>query len=98
MHKSARYLRPIDGEVLYAARFYVGGYGSLGGVAVNDRCAAVDASGRPVTGLYGAGRDVNTIYGGTYPFVMAGNSTSFSYNSGRIAGRSAVQDAAYRRT
>jgi len=98
MHKPARYLRPIEGEVLYAARFYVGGYGSLGGVAINDRCAAVDASGRPVTGLYGAGRDVNTIYGGTYPFVMAGNSTSFSYNSGRIAGRSAAQDAAYRRT
>jgi fumarate reductase flavoprotein subunit len=96
MHKPARYLHPLDGDVLYAARFYVGGYGSLGGVAINDRCAAVYASGRPVAGLYGAGRDVNTIYGGTYPFLMAGNSTSFSYNSGRIAGRNAAQDAARR--
>jgi fumarate reductase flavoprotein subunit len=93
MHKPARYLRPLDGDIIYAARFYVGGYGSLGGVAINDRCAVVDASGRPIAGLYGAGRDVNSVYGGTYPFVMAGNSTSFSYNSGRIAGRNAAQDA-----
>ncbi|MEU9456629.1 FAD-dependent oxidoreductase [Streptomyces sp. NPDC048277] len=92
MHKPARYLRPVeDGQVLYAARFSVGGYGSLGGFAVDDLCRAVDARGVPVPGLFGAGRDVNDLYGGTYPFVMSGNSTSFSYNSGRIAGRSAAQ-------
>ncbi|WP_427925076.1 FAD-dependent oxidoreductase [Streptomyces sp. cg40] len=91
MHKPARYLRPVeDGRTLYAARFSVGGYGSLGGIAVDDLCRAVDPRGLPISGLFGAGRDVNDLYGGTYPFVMSGNSTSFSYNSGRIAGRSAA--------
>jgi fumarate reductase flavoprotein subunit len=90
MHKPARYLRELTGSVWYAARFYAGGYGSLGGVAINDRFEVVRPSGDPVPGLFGAGRDVNAIYGGTYPFIVSGNSTSFSYNSGRIAGRNAA--------
>jgi fumarate reductase flavoprotein subunit len=91
MHKPARYLRELTGSTWYAARFYVGGYGSLGGVAINDRFAVVRDDGTPVPGLFGAGRDVNAVYGGTYPFVVSGNSTSFSYNSGRVAGRNAAE-------
>ncbi|WP_405970543.1 FAD-dependent oxidoreductase [Streptomyces sp. NBC_00988] len=90
MFKQGRYLHPLEGGTYYAARFYVGGYGTVGGFAVDDHGRALDRDANPVAGLYGAGRDVNTLYGGTYPFVMAGNSTSFSYNSGRIAGRTAA--------
>ncbi|MFJ9542755.1 FAD-binding protein [Streptomyces sp. NPDC101225] len=66
------------------------GYGSLGGVAVSDRFQAVDEDGDAVAGLFGAGRDVNSVYGGTYPFVRAGDGASFSHNSGRIAGANAA--------
>lgn len=90
MHKPPRYLRELTGSTWYAARFYAGGYGSLGGVAINDRFEVTRDDGTPVPGLFGAGRDVNALYGGTYPFIVSGNSTSFSYNSGRIAGRNAA--------
>ena len=90
LHKPARYLRELTGSTWYAARFYAGGYGSLGGIAINHHFEIVRDDGTPVPGLFGAGRDVNAIYGGTYPFIVSGNSTSFSYNSGRIAGRNAA--------
>jgi len=39
---------------------------------------------------YGAGNDVNAIYGDTYPFVLSGNTSSFAINTGRIAGQQAA--------
>lgn len=94
-HKDARYLRPIVSPPFYVARFSIAGYGSLGGIAVNHRLEAVGTDQRPIPGLFAAGRDANAIYGGSYPFVMSGNSTSFSYNSGRIAGENAATHAVH---
>ncbi|HKT04341.1 MAG TPA: FAD-dependent oxidoreductase [Rugosimonospora sp.] len=95
--KAPAYLRPLDRPPFYAARFGIGGYGSLGGVPVDHRLRVLDPAGEPVAGLYAAGRDANAIYGGSYPFVMAGNSSSFSHNSGRLAGRHAAGFAAAER-
>jgi fumarate reductase flavoprotein subunit len=92
-HKQARLLRPVKTPRFYAARFYLGGYGSLGGIKVNYRMEAVSEQGDPISGLYAVGRDANSIYGGTYVFAISGNDTAFDFNSGRIAGENAAKIA-----
>lgn len=91
-HKSARHLRPIRVPRFYAARFYLGGYGSLGGIRINWRTQVLTSEQDVIPGLYAAGRDANALYGDTYPYMMAGNDSSFDYNTGRIAGEQAVRD------
>ena len=95
-HKDPALLRPVAQGPYYAARFSLGSYGTRGGVEINHRAEAVDEAGHPVPGLYAAGNDANAIYGGTYPFLVAGNSSSFAYNSGRIAGEHSAAYAAAR--
>ncbi|MCA0239641.1 MAG: FAD-dependent oxidoreductase [Proteobacteria bacterium] len=90
-HKPARHLRPLRSAPFYAARFYLGGYGSLGGISINHRTQVLTPEQDVIPGLYAAGRDANAIYGDTYPYVMAGNDSSFDFNTGRIAGEQAVQ-------
>ena len=89
-HKCADYLRPVEQPRFYAARFYVGGYGSLGGIKINHRTEVLNGDDGVIAGLYAAGRDVNTIYGDTYMYALSGNDSAFDYNTGLVAGESAV--------
>lgn len=93
-HKAARQLRPVRQARFYAARFFLGGYGSLGGIRINHRTQVLTPALDVIPGLYAAGRDANAIYGDTYPYVMSGNDSSFDYNTGRIAGEQVVHDLA----
>ena len=86
-HKSPRYLRKITGSRYYGARFFCDTYGGLGGVAINEHAQVLNKRGQPIAGLYAAGNDANTIYGGSYPFYLCGNTSSFALNSGRFAGK-----------
>lgn len=90
-NKSEKFLKPVRAARFYAARFYLGGYGSLGGIKINYRAEVLNMEDDAIPGLYGAGRDVNAIYAGTYPYVMSGNDSAFDFNIGRIAGRSAAR-------
>lgn len=87
-HKNPRYLKPLNGPRYYGARFYCDTYGGLGGIRINHKAEVLDMNEDPVPGLYAAGNDVNTIYGGSYPFYLCGNTSSFALNTGRIAGKS----------
>lgn len=92
--KDARYLRPLGAEgPFYAAKFQLGSYGSSGGIAIDEHGRVVDDAQRPIPGLYAGGRDANDIYGGTYPFSMAGSIQGFSYIMGRVTGRHAAAAA-----
>ena len=62
MGKDPKYLKPIGKGKLYAAKFYVAAYGSLGGLNINEHCQVLDANKEPIPGLYAAGTDANTIY------------------------------------
>jgi fumarate reductase flavoprotein subunit len=88
-YKDDRYLRPIRTPKFYAARFFLGGYGSFGGIRINRRTEVVSENYDVIPGLYAVGRDANTIYADTYLFSMSGNDTAFDFNSGRIAGENA---------
>lgn len=89
-YKQAKYLRPIKQPKFYAARFFQGGYGTLGGIKINYKTEVVTKDNEVIAGLYAVGNDANAIYNGSYPFIISGNVSSFCYNSGRIAGENAA--------
>lgn len=88
--KKHKYMKPLKGGKLYAARHFPAGYGSLGGAKTNDKMETLDKDGFKIPGLYAAGMDANNIYGDSYCFFMPGNTMSFAINSGRMAGYNAV--------
>ena len=90
--KDPKYLKPIGKGKLYAAKFYVAAYGSLGGLNINEHCQVLDANKEPIPGLYAAGTDANTIYGDSYNFILPGNSMGFAINTGRMAGEAIADE------
>lgn len=84
--KDARYLRELGDGPYNVAKFCLGSYGSSGGITVDEHGRVLDENQVPVPGLYAGGRDANTVYGGTYPFFMAGAISAFSYTMGRLSG------------
>lgn len=89
--KDRRYLRPIWKAPFYAARIRPSGYGTVGGIRINENCEACGPDFYPVPGLYAAGADACNIYDDSYMFLLPGNSMGFAVNSGRIAGMSAAE-------
>lgn len=89
--KPKKYLRPLIKAPYYAARVRPGGYGTVGGIRINDNCEACDKEFEPVPGLYAAGADACNIYDDSYMFLLPGNSMGFAVNTGRIAGMSAAE-------
>ena len=89
--KDRRYLRPLVKAPFYGARFRPGGYGTVGGIRINENCEACDEQFNPVPGLYAAGADACNIYDDSYMFLLPGNSMGFALNTGRIAAMTAVQ-------
>lgn len=90
-YKDKRYLRPLTKAPYYAARIRPGGYGTVGGIRVNENCEACDKDFEPIPGLYAAGADACNLYDDSYMFLLPGNSMGFAVNSGRIAGISAAE-------
>jgi fumarate reductase flavoprotein subunit len=89
--KRREFVRPILGKGrLYAARHFPAGYGSLGGVAVSDDLEALRPDGFKIPGLFCCGTDACGIFGDSYCFYLPGNTMGFAVNSGRMAGRNAV--------
>lgn len=88
--KPHTYMRPLVGPRFYAAQHFPAGYGSLGGVGVNDKLEVLDVTGRKIPGLYSSGTDACNIFGDSYCFYMPGNTMGFAVNSGRMAGYNAV--------
>lgn len=89
-YKAKEYLIPITGPRFYAARFFCDTYGGLGGVKIDHKARVLDEQENPIPGLFAAGNDANTIFGESYPFYMAGNTSGFALNTGRMAGISAA--------
>ncbi|MDF2789513.1 MAG: fumarate reductase/succinate dehydrogenase flavoprotein domain protein [Neobacillus sp.] len=88
--KNPKFLRPIGKGKLYAGKFYLGAYGSIGGLKINSKCEVMNKEDEVIPGLYAAGTDANTIYGDSYNFFLPGNSMGFAINTGRMAGEAAA--------
>jgi fumarate reductase flavoprotein subunit len=89
-NKHPKYMLPIEGPRYYAAIHYPAGYGSLGGIRVNENLQVVKEDGKVIHGLYSCGTDACAIFGDSYNFLMPGSTMSFAINSGRMAGMNAV--------
>ena len=89
--KERRYMRKIKKAPFYAAKFAPGGYGTVGGIRINENCEACGPDFEPIPGLYAAGADACNLYDDSYMFLLPGNSMGFAVNSGRIAGMSAAE-------
>lgn len=89
--KPKKYLRPLVKGPYYCARICPSGYGTVGGIRINENCEACGKDFEPVPGLYAAGADSCNIYDDSYMFLLPGNSMGYAVNSGRIAGMSAAE-------
>lgn len=89
--KDKRYMRQIWKGPFYCAKIRPGGYGTVGGIKINDNCEAIDNDFESVPGLYSAGADSCAIYEDSYMFLLPGNSMGYAVNTGRIAGMSAAE-------
>lgn len=89
--KRKKYLRPLTKAPYYAAAVRPGGYGTVGGIRINENCECLNSDFEPVPGLYAAGADACNIYDDSYMFLLPGNSMGFAVNTGRIAGMEAAE-------
>ena len=89
--KDKRYMKPLRKAPYYACKVVPGGYGTVGGIRINDNCQVCDKEFMPIPGLYAAGADACNIYNDSYMFLLPGNSMGFAVNTGRIAGMSAAE-------
>ena len=89
-YKPRAFMKPIAKGPFYAGRFRPGGYGTLGGIKINDNCEVLDDNWNKIPGLYAAGTDTCTIYGDSYMFLLPGNTMGYCLNTGRFAGEAAA--------
>ncbi len=90
--KKRIYLRALTGPKFYAVKARTLILGTKGGIRVNEKLEAVDKNDDPIPGLYAGGFDAGGIHSDSYPInVATGLSSSFAFNSGRIAGKSLLE-------
>lgn len=89
--KDRKYMQPIRRGPFYAAAVYPSGYGTVGGVKINEYAEVLDPEFEPIPGLYCAGTDANAIYEDSYMFLLPGNTMGFAVNTGRFAGERAAE-------
>ncbi len=88
--KDHRFLKPIKQGPYYVARHFPSGYGSLGGIEVNENMQVLKDDFSAIPGLYACGNDTATVFADSYCFYNPGSTMSYAINSGRIAGKEAV--------
>ena len=89
--KDRKYMQPVHKAPFYAAVIHPSGYGTVGGVKINEYAEVLDDNFEKIPGLYCAGTDANAIYEDSYMFLLPGNSMGFAVNTGRFAGESAAE-------
>lgn len=89
--KDHRFLKPITTAPYYVARHFPSGYGSLGGIQVNENMEVLDPQLDKIPGLYSCGTDSATVFADSYCFYNPGSTMSYALNSGRIAAMEAVR-------
>ncbi|MGN0134532.1 MAG: FAD-dependent oxidoreductase [Anaerotignum sp.] len=88
--KEQKYMVPFTGGKYYALKFMPSAYGSLGGIKINDMTEVLDTEYHAIPGLYACGTDANSVCNPDYVFILPGNTLGFAVNSGRMAGKNAV--------
>lgn len=80
---------PIGSGPYYALQLFMGDLGTFEGLRTSVMGEVVDTNGRPISGLYAAGNDRESVMGGAYPGagITLGPAMTFGYVTARhIAG------------
>lgn len=89
-------LAPLDQGPFYAVRLYVGEIGTFAGLKTNEYAQVLDLNNRVIPGLYAAGNDQVSVFGGAYPGPGStlGPGMTFGYIAGKhAAGKLCTTDA-----
>lgn len=87
-------LAPLDQPPFYAVRVVPGSFGTFAGLVTDERARVLTTDGSPVPGLYAAGTDAASVFGGHYPSggINIGPAMVFGYLAGRdLAGVAAPE-------
>lgn len=78
-------IAPLERAPFFAIKVLVGDIGTYAGLDTDARARVLDGDGQPISGLYSAGNDMATIFGGTYPAggVMLGQCLTFGFIAAR---------------
>ncbi|MEJ5057088.1 MULTISPECIES: FAD-dependent oxidoreductase [unclassified Pseudomonas] len=81
LHQPNPCLKPLRKAPFYAIRLFTGDLGSARGLVTNGQANVLDQNGAPITGLYAAGNEMNSIMDGTYPGpgITLGPGITFGY-------------------
>ncbi len=80
---------PIEHGPFYAVKVQPGCFGTFAGLRTDGNAQVLDEAGQPIAGLYAAGTDMASVFGGWYPSggINLGPALTFGYVAGRhIAG------------
>jgi fumarate reductase flavoprotein subunit len=90
--KDRAFLRPLLGPAYYAVKAHTATLGTIGGIRIDENMQVLDKKNAVIPGLYAGGYDAGGMYGDSYPISTSqGLSSAFALNSGRLAGRSALE-------
>ncbi|WP_347312806.1 FAD-dependent oxidoreductase [Defluviimonas sp. SAOS-178_SWC] len=80
-------LAPIEQGPFYAVEVVPGSFGTFAGLATDGCARVLRADGAPITGLYAAGSDSVSVFGGHYPAggINLGPALTFGFVAGRHA-------------
>lgn len=85
LHEPNPCLGPLEKPPFYAIKVVIGDIGTYAGLSTDARARVLDAQCRPIPGLYAAGNDMASIFGGSYPAggTMLGQAVTFGFIAGR---------------
>lgn len=78
-------LGPLRGPPYFAVRLHAGSLGTLAGLQTDAQARVLEASGKPIAGLYACGNDMAAVMGGKYP--TNGVTLASAMTFGHIAAR-----------
>jgi glycine/D-amino acid oxidase-like deaminating enzyme len=84
-HKPSPCVAPVERGPFYAVKVKIGDLGTFAGLRCNENAQVLGQGGRPISGLYAAGNDACSIFGGAYPGggTTLGPAVTFGYIAAR---------------
>lgn len=83
---------PLETAPYYAIKLVIGDIGTFAGLVTDEHARVLDASRRPIQGLYAVGNDAASVMGGNYPGagITLGPALTFGYVAAMHLARAAV--------
>lgn len=95
--KDGQHMYPLTEGPYYAFKVTVNNLSTVGGIRINSNFEVVlddpENGYTPIKNLYAAGADAGGIYSDHYAHTIEGAAQGWAYNSGRLAGAAATENA-----